>query len=155
MFIRKKRNKSGSVSIQIISKKAGRYQVVQTIGSSQNPEQIASLEIKAGEYLQYPKHQPPLISILTKTDLAIKNFVENTSNLQIRTIGPEIIFGTLFDRIGFNAIENELFRHIVIARLAYPTSKLKTVDYTKKQQVCETCCGRPVDNVTCKYMCQH
>lgn len=129
MFTRKKKNKSGSVSVQIISKKAKRYQVVQTIGSSRNPEQIASLEIKAKEYLEHPNYQPPLISILTETDLIIKNFVENTRNPQIRTIGPEIIFGTLFDRIGFNAIENDLFRHIVVARLAYPTSKLKTVDY--------------------------
>ncbi|MFH1859008.1 MAG: IS1634 family transposase [Patescibacteria group bacterium] len=55
--------------------------------------------------------------------------MRNISNLQVRTIGPELIFGTLFDNIGFNAISEELFRHIVIARLTYPTSKLKTVDY--------------------------
>ena len=29
----------------------------------------------------------------------------------------------------FNEIKNTLFRHITIARLAYPASKLKTVDY--------------------------
>jgi hypothetical protein len=144
MFIRKKKNKSGSVSVQIISKKAKRYQVVQTIGSSRNPEQIASLEIKASEYLEHPNYQPPLISILTETDLAIKNFIENTSNPQIRTIGPEVIFGTLFDRIGFNAIESELFRHIVVARLAYPASKLKTVDYLYRYR------GISVD-VSCVY----
>lgn len=62
-------------------------------------------------------------------DIAVENFVEELSNASIRTVGPELIFGTLFDRLGFNAIEEELFRHIVIARLAYPTSKLKTVDY--------------------------
>lgn len=50
-------------------------------------------------------------------------------NAQIRTVSPELIFGALFDRIGFNKIPDELFRHLVIARLAYPTSKLKTVDY--------------------------
>jgi transposase len=62
-------------------------------------------------------------------ELQIKAFVENLSNRQVHTIGPELIFGTLFDSIGFNIIKDELFRHIVIARLAYPTSKLKTVDY--------------------------
>ncbi|MBR4257597.1 MAG: hypothetical protein IKQ17_01045, partial [Kiritimatiellae bacterium] len=37
-------------------------------------------------------------------------------------------FGTLFDRIGYNAISNEMFRNIVICRLFNPGSKLKTVD---------------------------
>ena len=43
-----------------------------------------------------------------------------------------MIFGTLFDRIGFNAIPDEMFRHITMARLAYPVSKLKTVDYLSR-----------------------
>jgi len=51
------------------------------------------------------------------------------SNASIRTIGPELIYGTLFDRIGFDKVPDEMFRHLTIARLAYPTSKLKTVDY--------------------------
>ncbi len=69
-----------------------------------------------------------------KLKQAVKNFCQSLSNNNIRTIGPELIFGTLFDRIGFNAVEAELFRHIVIARLVYPTSKLKTVDYLMRYQ---------------------
>ena len=33
-----------------------------------------------------------------------------------------------------NAIKEELFRHLVIARLAYPLSKLKTIDYLYRYQ---------------------
>ena len=51
------------------------------------------------------------------------------SSAQIRTVGPEIIFGALFDHIGFSAIQDTLFRHLTIARLAFPVSKLKTIDY--------------------------
>jgi len=40
----------------------------------------------------------------------------------------------LFDQIGFGVIPDRLFRDIVIARLAYPTSKLKTVDYLYRYQ---------------------
>jgi len=43
MFIRKKENKSGSVSIQIIDKSSGKYKVVKTIGSSQTEGELASL----------------------------------------------------------------------------------------------------------------
>ena len=34
--------------------------------------------------------------------------------------------------IGFDKISDELFRHLVIARLVYPVSKLKTLDYIFK-----------------------
>lgn len=41
----------------------------------------------------------------------------------------ELIFGRIYDYIGFNAIGEKLFRRLVIARLAFPLSKLKTIDY--------------------------
>ena len=37
--------------------------------------------------------------------------------------------GKLFDEIGFNAVKDDLFRHLVLTRLCYPASKLKTVNY--------------------------
>lgn len=129
MFVRKNRNRSGSVSVQIISKDGGRYRIIKTIGSSSNSEEIERFVMEAKNYIHYPAGQLPLFSTLSEVDIGIKNFIENISNLQVHTIGPELIFGALFDRIGFNAIDDELFRHITIARLAYPTSKLKTVDY--------------------------
>lgn len=129
MFVRKNRNRSGSVSVQIISKEGGRYRLIRTIGSSSNPEEIERMVMEAKNYIHYPAHQLPLFSTLSEVDLGIKSFIGNMTNLQIHTIGPELIFGTLFDRIGFDVIDNELFRHITMARLAYPASKLKTVDY--------------------------
>jgi transposase len=40
----------------------------------------------------------------------------------------------LYDKIGFGSIQQVLFRHLVIARIAYPLSKLKTVDYLYRYQ---------------------
>jgi hypothetical protein len=50
----------------------------------------------------------------------------------IKLVGPELLLGKLFDEIGFNQIDDELFRHLVITRLVYPVSKLKTTDYLYK-----------------------
>jgi hypothetical protein len=47
MFVRKKRNKSGSVSVQIIDKSSGRFVVFQTIGSSSDPIEVNFLVDKA------------------------------------------------------------------------------------------------------------
>lgn len=126
MFLRKKRNKSGSVSVQVIDKSSG-YRVLYTAGSAKKPEEIRKLTFKAERFMA--GNQTPLFSFKTKEDTALEGFIKGLSNAHIRTIGPELIFGTVFDRIGFNVIPEELFRHIVIARLAYPTSKVKTADY--------------------------
>ncbi|MFH1394774.1 MAG: IS1634 family transposase [Candidatus Omnitrophota bacterium] len=129
MFVRKKRNKSGSVSVQIINKSDG-YKVVKTIGCAKTPKKIQQLVNKARHIIRTcDGTQGELFLFESKEKSIIENFLKDLSNAQIHTIGPEIIFGTLFDRIGFNIVKEDLFRDIVITRLVYPTSKLKTVDY--------------------------
>jgi transposase len=131
MFVRKKKNRSGTVSVQVISKDNKKYKVIKSFGASFDQDIIEQKYLSAHHYIkeQENKYQISMFSLLSKEDLVIKNFVENLGNLNVHTKGPELIFGTLFDRLGFNQISEELFRHITIARLAYPTSKLKTVDY--------------------------
>jgi len=41
MFVRKKQNKSGVISVQIIDKSSGKYKVVKTIGSSSDEKQVS------------------------------------------------------------------------------------------------------------------
>jgi len=130
MFVRKLKNRSGSISVQVIRKKAGIYKVVKTIGTSKDPDTIERLYQKAQYFIHNSDpNQGQLFAKNTVADLTVKGFMQTLSNASIRTIGPELIFGTLFDRIGFKQIPEDLFRHLVIARLSYPTSKLKTVDY--------------------------
>jgi hypothetical protein len=43
MFLRKLKNRSGSVSVQIIQKTRGKYQVIKTIGSSKNEQDLQRL----------------------------------------------------------------------------------------------------------------
>ena len=47
MFYRRKKNESGSVSIQIISKHQGIYKVIQTIGCAFDEQEIVVLEHQA------------------------------------------------------------------------------------------------------------
>jgi len=130
MFARKIPNRSGSISVQVIRKEHGKYRVVQTVGTSKDPDEIERLWQKAQYLANHPNpDQPTLFTLQTPSDHSVQSAMEGLSNANLRTIGPELIFGTLFDRIGFNQIPDELFRHLVIARLAYPVSKLKTTDY--------------------------
>ena len=133
MFVRKKSNKSGSVSVQVIDKSKG-YRVVQTIGSAHDPEQIERLVALGERFISRKNKQYFLFPTEQRDNAVVLDFVQTLHNSCIRTVGPELIFGRLFDEIGFDAIDDHLFRDIVIARLVYPTSKLKTVDYLYRYQ---------------------
>jgi transposase len=132
MFIRKKQNKSGSTSVQIISKSNGSYKVVKSMGSSDTEEGLTLLLHQAKHELSTIKQQPNLF--VSEEDANIKSFLQTLSNKQVMVVGPELIFGSVYDKIGFNAIASDLFRHLVIARLAFPLSKLKTIDYLNRYQ---------------------
>ena len=73
------------------------------------------------------------------TDQAIESAFSALENASIRTVGPELIFGKIYDKIGFGAIKESLFRHLVIARLAFPLSKLKTCEYLYRYQGIHLC----------------
>lgn len=128
MFIRRKPNKSGSISVQVVAKTKERKQrVVKTIGSGNAEYELLALEEKAQAYID--SLTGPLLPGLSATDNNLEAFLQNLHNNQVQIIGPELIFGTLYDRIGYSALNNEMFRHLVICRLYNPGSKLKTVEY--------------------------
>jgi transposase len=132
VFLRELKNRSGSTSVQIISKSSGKYKVVKTIGSSSNEQEIQKLIYLGKQEMERLNNQPKLFP--SENDLMIEQVFSSLKNTSIRTVGPEIIFGKIYDSVGFNAINEELFRHLVIARLAFPLSKLKTIDYLYRFQ---------------------
>jgi hypothetical protein len=60
MFLRKKKNSSGSISVQIISKSSGKYKVVKTIGSSSKEQEIQDLVYLGKQELERLFNQPKL-----------------------------------------------------------------------------------------------
>ena len=54
MYVRKKKNRSDSTSVVVVSKKSGRYEEVKSFGASTNPEEITQLYRQAMEWA-HPK----------------------------------------------------------------------------------------------------
>ena len=133
MFVRKLKNRSGSQSVQVIQKIRGSYKVVKTIGSATTQQNIDKLVSLAKQEIERLSGNPSKLFGF-ESDEAIENAFSTLENASIKTLGPEIIFGKIYDYIGFGSIEEELFRHLVIARLAFPLSKLKTIDYLYRYQ---------------------
>ena len=122
MLLRKKPNKSGSTSVQVIVKTKNRKQrVVKTIGFSRDPDEIEWLMAEGRKYIS--DENEPLFPGIDKDENAVDAFVGSLTNSQIKVFGPELIFGRLYDYIGSNSIPSEMFRHMVICRLFNPGSK--------------------------------
>lgn len=130
MFVRKKKNKSSVVSIQIIDKTAGKYKVIKTIGNSANAQQIERLCLEAESYVKLQKGQREID--FQNVDELFSKFIAGIK--QVNVVGCDMLLGKIFDEIGFNEIKDELFKKLVIARLCFPASKLKTRDYFRQYQ---------------------
>jgi len=132
MFVRKKINSSGSISVQIIVKNRGRYKVVKTIGCSSNEQELQKFIFMGKQEIERLEAQSGLF--VSEKDTVVEQLFSSIGNSSIRTVGPELIFGKIYDSIGFSTLQEELFRHLVIARLAFPLSKLKTIEYLYRFQ---------------------
>lgn len=130
MFVRKKKNKSGVVSIQIIDKSGGRYKMLKTIGSSSKVSEIEHLVAEGERWIRNRSG----LQELDFTDYRHHTELVMQGLEQISVHGPELLLGRIFDQMGFNRVQEELFRRLVLARLCYPASKLRTTDYLSKYQ---------------------
>lgn len=125
MFVRKKPNKSGLVSVQIIDKSQGKYKVVKTVGSSKDPDKIERLMVLA-------RNQARQMVGLQEIDFTNHREVFEhvlSSITSHKLVGVNYVLGKIFDDIGFGQIHDELFRDLVLYRLIYPKSKLKTTEF--------------------------
>ena len=128
MFVRKKKNKSGVISIQVIEKRDGKSILVKTIGSSKSSIEVNKLIDQGQKFIQQYGGQQVLQ--FEEEQAVVKMYFDSLQSF--RLVGPELLLGKIFDEIGFNQIKDSLFRDLVITRLIYPASKLKTVDYLFK-----------------------
>lgn len=128
MFIREKRNKSGSVSIQVLQKIGRSNRLLKTIGCGSDPQEIIRLKQEARSWIGAQSGMRELDFTLGRS--ATESVLSNIDGLQL--VGIEHVLGCLFDSIGFNQISDSLFRQLVLSRLCYPVSKLKTTDYLRR-----------------------
>ena len=128
MFVRKKKNKSGVISVQIIDKSTGKYKVIKTIGSSSDANMVEHL-IKEGEVWIENKIGQKKIDFSCERDFT-ESVLDNIE--QITVAGTSLLLGRIFDEIGFDTVDDDLFKQLVIARICFPASKLKTTELLSK-----------------------
>jgi transposase len=131
MFIRKNKNRSGTVSIQIISKTSRQNKVIKTIGCARTLQEEEILLYKARTEIERLQGLQSLF--VEHDDSVVDSFVDSLCQDNLQIVGAELILGRIHDNIGYPQDNGlDLFRNLVLCRLVYPGSKLKTVEYFKK-----------------------
>ena len=125
MFIRKKKNESGKICVQVIDKHQGKYKVLHTVGSSNQEVQINQFVLDAKAWIK--THTGSLEIDFTLSEQVTADVLDNIQSM--KRIGYDLLLGQIFDEVGFSAIKDEYFRELVLARIAFPKSKLKTTEY--------------------------
>lgn len=124
MFVRKKKNKSGIVSIQIIDKSSGKYKMIKTIGSSSDPIEIDELYQQGLDYIQHFEGQKTINFTSQDFKDTVKQSIQNIS-----IEGIHLLLGKIYSEIGFDKVCDDLLKQLVLVRLSHPASKLKTTQY--------------------------
>jgi transposase len=132
MFIRKKKNRSGSTSIVVVEKRNGIYREVITIGTSNDILELESLWAKSKKWISSHLGEQDIFEVHDKA-IEERQFTEYLlSNVEnILPNGVQLILNNVFKLTGFDLIEDGIFRQLVIARLSQPMSKAATVEYLK------------------------
>jgi transposase len=132
MYLRKKKNRSGTISVVVVDKRNGVYHEIHTIGVGKDLTEIESLCIEGLRWIESCCGNRDIFEIHEK-ELEEKQIIEyllsNVENVLIN--GTQLILNQVFKIVGFDSIEDVILKQLVIARLNQPMSKLATVDYLK------------------------
>ena len=131
MFVRKKTNRSGTISVVVVSKAHGKFTEVKKFGVAKSEEEADDMFRKAQLWLHTHGGQQEF-DFDGRRGKEVKDTERILSNIDSVLInGTQLLLNQVYDSIGFNRIPDEILRHLVIARVSQPGSKLATVDYLK------------------------
>jgi len=132
MYVRKKRNRSGSTSVVVVSKQSGRYKEVHVVGTSSVAVTIEELYQRGLSWIKQRTGLPDIFVQYGKEKFDSDNakyFLDNIENVLLN--GTSLILNQVFKLIGFDRIKDHVFRQLVVSRICQPLSKAATVDYLK------------------------
>ena len=125
MFVRKLKSKNSKIYIQVVDKSTGKYRVIKSFGGVTSKTAEELLVSKAERWIK--EHNGLKVFDFTGLDSTLESLVDSISSL--KRVGYELLLGRIFNEIGFNRVQDDLFRELVIGRIAFPKSKLKTREY--------------------------
>jgi len=132
MFVRKKRNRSGTVSVVIVRKLSGAYSELRTVGTGSSASEIARLVAEGKDWIHRQNATGDIFDNYEQQAAERENvefFFNNIENILLDGTGQ--LLNRVYGMIGFDRIKDAVLKELVIARICQPRSKAATVEYLK------------------------
>ena len=132
MFIRRKHNRSGTISVVVVDKSNGRFKEVHRVGIAHSEEEAVQMEAEGRHWIATFAGQQ-LLDFEGKAEAELRTAEDVLSGIKsARLTAAQTIISKVYDSIGFNEIADEELRHLVVGRICQPMSKKATVDYLRR-----------------------
>jgi transposase len=132
MFVRKKPNRSGSISVVVVEKRDGKIRYLKTIGVSSDLNEVEELFEQGKKWVSTQKGERDMFleHIHNREEKeVVSNFLDKVENILLN--GTQLILNPTYEKIGFNSVNDDVLKHLVVSRICQPRSKVATVDYLK------------------------
>jgi hypothetical protein len=120
MYPRKKPNRSGTISVVVVSKSHGKTRYVHNMGTTETEEEADALLLKTHDWILKHGGQQGL----DFDDVCGKELEETArvlDNMDAIIINDTLLLlDRIYDSVGFNRIPDEILHHLVIARVSQP-----------------------------------
>lgn len=138
-YVRKVRTASGAVAVQVARKRQGQREIVAHVGSAHTDVELGILLEKARRIADGDQEALELATarkVARVADVADWRPRDVTPAPQVAGAGRTTattsrllydVIGGVYDWLGFDVVEDPVFRDLVIARIVEPTSKLDSV----------------------------
>lgn len=129
MFVRKKKNRSGRITVVVIDKRDGKFKEVHNLGTVDSDSEADALCMEGRKWIA--SRRGPSLDLFSEETMLSHTEVFNAIT-SIRQDGAYRILERVYDSIGFNKVEDKVLKDLSIARVCEPGSKLATVDYMRR-----------------------
>ena len=132
-FVRKVRTASGATAVQIVEKRGGVRRIVEHVGSAHSDADLAVLMQAARDRIDAGQQAlelafPPSVSGAQPTESSAPP--AGATGAVVTGTSCEVLWEVLIEayrRLGFDAVDDQAFQALVLARIIEPTSKLAAV----------------------------
>lgn len=129
MFVRKAPGRSGSTKVQLAERRDGRDVVLEHVGTARTDAELALLMAQARRRLHEGQEALDLDGVGLEDEGVPQRPGPITSK---RSVLLWQVLSEAYTRLGFDAIDDEAFAQLVLARIIEPTSKADSVRVLKE-----------------------
>ena len=116
----------------VVSKGKGCFKEVKTIGVSKDASEIEALCKQGHKWISSYLGQRDIFETYEKEQeekQVVDYLLSNIESILIN--GTQLILNNVFRSIGFDSVDDDILKHLVVARLSQPMSKAATAEYLK------------------------